>query len=144
MAITSFSEENRFLSNFYPCKIEMDGIEYPSVENAYQAAKTLNVAEREEISQLTAGQAKRRGCKVSLRANWETIKIWIMVDLIRQKFNIPGLKEKLLATGDAELIEGNDWGDRYWGQCDGEGENMLGKMLMKIRSEIIQESPKEC
>ena len=136
MAITSFSEENRFLSNFYTCTIEMEGITYPSVENAYQAAKTLNVAERKEIALLRAGQAKRRGCTVLLRDDWESIKLGIMEDLIRQKFNIQELREQLLATSDAELIEGNDWGDRYWGMCDGEGQNMLGKILMKIRSEI--------
>jgi len=136
MAITSFSEENRFLSNFYPCVVEMEGIEYPSVEHAYQAAKTLNVAEREEIVLLTAGQAKRRGYRVTLRADWESIKLGIMEDLVRQKFNKEILREKLLATGDAELIEGNDWGDKFWGVCNGEGENWLGRILMKIRSEI--------
>lgn len=135
-AIASFSEENRFLSNFYLCEIRADGITYFSVENAYQAAKTMNIAEREEIARMTPGQAKRRGSKVLLRDNWESIKLVIMEDLIRQKFNIPELKEKLLATGDAELIEGNDWCDRYWGMCEGEGQNMLGKILMKIRSEL--------
>jgi hypothetical protein len=135
MAITSFSEENRFLSNFYPCTIEIEGIEYPSVEHAYQAAKTLNIAEREEIALLTAGQAKRRGYRVTLRDDWESIKLRIMEDLIRQKFNERVLREKLKATGDAELIEGNDWEDKFWGVCDGEGENWLGKILMKVRSE---------
>lgn len=136
MAITSFSEENRFLSNFYFCKIEMEGIVYLSVENAYQAAKTLDIAEREELARMTPGQAKRRGSKVSLRADWEAIKLGIMENPIRQKFNMPELREKILATGSAELIEGNDWCDRYWGMCEGEGLNMLGKILMKIRSDL--------
>jgi len=136
MAITSFSEENRFLSNFWPCVVKIEGIEYPSVEHAYQAAKTLNVAEREEIALLTAGQAKRRGYRVLLRDDWESIKLGVMEDLVRQKFIDRVLREKLLATGDEELIEGNDWGDKFWGVCDGEGENWLGKILMKVRSEV--------
>jgi hypothetical protein len=135
-AITSFSEENRFLSNFYPCRVEMEGIVYLSVENAYQAAKTMNVSEREEIARMTPGQAKRTGSCVSLRPDWESIKLVIMEDLIRQKFNIPDLRDKLLATGDSELIEGNNWCDHYWGMCEGEGQNMLGKILMKIRSDL--------
>jgi hypothetical protein len=141
MVIDSFSEENRFLSNFHPCEIEIDGMVYHSVENAYQATKTLNVVERKEISQMTPGQAKRKGSKVLLRDGWESIKLGIMEDLIRQKFNIPDLKEKLILTGDAELIEGNDWGDRYWGMCEGEGQNVLGKILMKIRTEMNPNIP---
>jgi hypothetical protein len=137
MAITSFSEENRFLSNFYPCMVKMEGIEYPSVEHAYQAAKTLNVAEREEIALLTAGQAKRRGSRILPRVGWELMKVRIMEDLVRQKFNDRVLREMLLATGDAELTEGNDWGDKFWGVCDGEGENWLGRILMQIRSERL-------
>jgi len=136
MAITRFTEENSFLSNFYFCKIEMEGIGYLSVENAYQAAKTLDVDERRAMSLMSPGQSKRRGSKVALREDWESIKMGIMEDLIRQKFQNAELREKLLATGDAELIEGNNWCDRFWGMCDGEGENHLGKILMKIRSEI--------
>ena len=138
MAITSFTGENRFLSNFYPCMVRMEGIEYPSVEHAYQAAKTLNVAEREEIVSLTAGQAKRRGYRVTLRADWESIKLGIMEDLVRQKFNDRILRDMLLAT-EGDLIEGNDWGDKFWGVCDGEGENWLGKILMKVRSEKLSQ-----
>ena len=63
-------------------------------------------------------------------------KLGITEDVIRQKFNNPELKEKLIATGDAELIEGNPWGDTFWGVCEGKGENHLGKILMKIRSEL--------
>lgn len=86
---------------------------------------------------LTAGQAKRRGYRVKLRDDWELVKLGIMEDLVRQKFNEKTLGDMLLATGDAELVEGNDWGDKFWGVCDGEGQNMLGKILMKVRSEKL-------
>lgn len=59
-----------------------------------------------------------------------------MLDLQRQKYTVPYLREKLLATGDAELVEGNTWGDRFWGVCNGVGQNWLGRLLMQVRDEI--------
>jgi len=57
--------------------------------------------------------------------------------MLRLKFTKhESLKEKLLATGDEELVEGNDWNDRVWGKVDGVGENHLGRLLMKIRAEL--------
>jgi predicted NAD-dependent protein-ADP-ribosyltransferase YbiA (DUF1768 family) len=58
-----------------------------------------------------------------------------MLNLLRQKFQNPELREKLLCTGKLELIEGNYWGDTYWGVCRGVGENRLGKLLMLVREE---------
>jgi ribA/ribD-fused uncharacterized protein len=90
-------------------------------------------------SALTPGKAKRLGRKVTLRANWELIKIDVMLDLVRQKFQDPDLAWMLINTGDAELIEGNHWGDKFWGVCNGEGENHLGKILMQVRDEILKD-----
>lgn len=70
-----------------------------------------------------------------MRADWEAIKFATMEGLLRRKFRHADLRAMLVATGDAELIEGNTWGDRVWGVCGGTGENRLGKMLMQIRSE---------
>lgn len=134
--ITSFSGEYEFLSNFYPAEIFWDGGVYPSVEHAYQAVKTLNPIERIAIGRAsTPGKAKRLGQKCTLRRDWEEIKLLSMELFVRQKFNLwyPHLQEKLLSTGTAELIEGNTWGDTYWGVCNGEGQNNLGKILMEIR-----------
>jgi hypothetical protein len=136
MIISSFSDEFRFLSNFYPCRIKYEAIVYPSVENAYQAAKSLNLQERIEISKLSAGKAKRRGSKLQLRVGWSDIKLRIMEDLLREKFGQRDLKALLLATGNSEIIEGNTWGDTYWGVCNGVGENKLGQLIMRIRSEL--------
>ena len=67
-----------------------------------------------------------------------------MLDVVRAKFDQhPDLAQKLLATGDEELVEGNDWGDIYWGVYKGRGNNMLGKILMRVRAELREESPDE-
>lgn len=140
MTITRFREENFFLSNFYPVQIKMDGIVYPTLEHAYQAAKTLDKDERLTILYAsTPGKAKRLGKELTLRKDWAVIKITVMERLLRQKFFKPELRKMLLATGDQEIIEGNDWGDTFWGISGGFGRNILGKLLMEIREEARDE-----
>ena len=136
--IILFKDDNGFLSNFYPCKINLDGIDYPSVEHAFQAAKTHEYNVRLAISRLsTPGKAKRFGRAIKLREDWEDIKLGMMAALVKQKFySYPELAERLLKTGDAELVEGNWWGDTYWGVCQGKRENNLGKILMLVREEL--------
>lgn len=133
--ILSFRDEYFFLSNFYPVEIKLDGIVYPNAETAFQAQKTLDVEERRKFSMLkNPVQAKRLGRKVKLRDDWEEVKLDIMTEVVSQKFlQHPHLIEMLLQTGDEELVEGNKWGDRFWGVCKGKGKNHLGKILMKIR-----------
>ncbi len=136
-SITKFNEYYRFLSNFWPVKITIDDVDYPTVEHAFQAMKTLSKLERSIISSLsTPGQAKRYGRTVPLRPQWEEMKVGIMLCLLRQKFHDPVLQKKLLDTGAVELIEGNNWGDTFWGVCNGAGGNVLGVLLMKVRKEI--------
>lgn len=143
-AITRFSGEYEFLSNFYPCTIVHQGITYRSVEAAYQASKTLNLRTRQTFSSMTASQAKQAGKKLMLRPDWEQVKVRVMESLLWQKFSPDGafamytkLGLKLIATDPAELIEGNTWGDCFWGRVDGQGRNELGKILMNIRNIII-------
>lgn len=140
MAITSFRGEFAFLSNFSPCKVIFDGKEYQTTEAAYQAAKTFDEKEREQIRLAkTPGETKKLGKKVKLRSDWEEVKLQVMEDLLRQKFNQPKFADKLLDTMDEELVEGNYWSDVFYGQCPlGVGLNHLGKLLMKIRSELQQ------
>ena len=134
--IVQFNGEYVFLSNFYPSPIVVDGIKYPTVEHAFQAAKSLIRQERHAIAQArSSGQAKRMGRKLNIRPDWGEVKVDIMLKLVRLKFAQPDLKAQLLATGDAELIEGNTWNDTFWGVCQGEGQNQLGKILMKVREE---------
>lgn len=135
MKITSFKEEYAFLSNFYPITIPFEGVLYPSVENAFQAAKSIDPEHRALCSASTPGQSKRIGRRVTLIENWENTKLGLMKSLVRRKFYNPDLAALLIATGNIELIEGNTWGDQFWGVCDGIGENHLGKILMEIRDE---------
>ena len=132
--IDSFSGEYRFLSNFYPCVIEFEDLTYDSVEAAYQAAKAFDLALRHRFVGLSAAEAKKVGKHLHLRSGWNGIKVDIMWGLIQKKF-APGtaLAAQLLATGSAQLIEGNHWNDTFWGMCNGVGENWLGKLLMKQR-----------
>lgn len=137
--IKAFEGPYRFLSNFYPSDVELDGDIYPTVEHAFQAAKTQNRAQRERVRLCsTPGLAKKAGRVVTLRPEWEEVKIAVMFFLLLRKFE-PGsiLAERLLATGDAYLEEGNWWGDRFWGVCDGEGSNWLGICLMGIRQSLV-------
>ena len=141
--ILYFKEENAFLSNFYESSITLEGINYPTVEHAFQAAKSLGADVRHKIaSATTPGGAKSLGRQVCLRPDWEQIKDSVMLECVREKFKNPELRAKLLSTEDEELVEGNWWHDNYWGSCHCpkclhiEGKNKLGKILMQVREEI--------
>lgn len=137
MRIDSFSGPYRWLSNFHPSDVVLDGVTFPTVEYAFQAAKTLDPRMRRVIAAApTPGQAKKLGRQVSLRVDWETTKQEVMLELLRQKFGREELKDLLLATGEDELVEGNWRGDRYWGVCAGHGANHLGRLLMQVRTEL--------
>lgn len=139
--IAAFNGEFRWLSNFWPVFITCaDGITYPSSEHAYMASKTLDMGIRREVATLkTAGDAKRFGRKIKLRADWEQVKRNEMLSVLRLKFQDPLLRIKLINTGDARLVECNTWGDTYWGVCNGQGQNVLGQLLMLVRDEIRTE-----
>jgi N-glycosidase YbiA len=139
--ITDFSGPNGFLSNFSPSPIMADGHSYPTVEHAFQAAKTRDKLWRETIRLApTPNDAKKLGRKCPIREDWDEIKIDVMEHLLRLKFRAPALRARLLETGDEFLIEGNTWGDRYWGAqllvTGWEGQNHLGLLLMKLREEF--------
>ena len=144
--ITLFDgKEYEFLSNFYPCSIEYEGLVYPTTEHAFQAAKTHDKIKRELIANCaTPGDAKRMGRKVELRGDWEEVKDSVMLKVLRIKFKDEKLRGKLLATGNAMLIEDTRWHDNWWGvcnceKCPGVGKNMLGTLLMQVRQEIRNE-----
>lgn len=136
-----------WLSNFYQRAIVYEGEEWKTNEHAYQAAKTHNVAHRRRIRlSASPGHAKMLGQTpafemhgAALRPDWETIKYDVMIDLLRLKFAHPDLRDKLLATGDAKLVEGNTWNDRVWGVCGGAGANNLGRSIMLVRAEARAE-----
>lgn len=141
--IVLFEKEYAWLSNFFPAIVTYDGMTYPTVEHAFQAAKTLDMEKRKEIAAaITPGRAKRMGRQVELRSDWEKIKVNVMAELLKEKFKHKDLREKLLATENAYLEEGNYWHDNFWGNCDGNGANWLGILLMQER-ERIRESGDE-
>jgi len=143
-AITSFSGEFRFLSNFWICPILYDGLEFGSTEHAYQAAKTASRMYREMIRDAkTPGEAKRMGKRVPLIPGFHTdgTALSVMEALVTQKFvRHKVLRELLLRTGERQLVEGNDWGDKTWGAVlfgkEWRGDNHLGIILMLVRERL--------
>jgi len=137
-SITSFKKEFEFLNNFYPAPFTWDNEVWPTVEHAYQAAKTTSDYNRRKIKGAkTPGIAKYTGKCITLREDWEEVKVLIMTELVWEKFDQDdGLRKRLLDTGSAELVEGNYWHDNFWGDCfckkctDIEGKNMLGCILV--------------
>ena len=128
-----------FLSNFYDCKVTYDGITYRNSEAAFQAQKTKTKHERLRFAHLPPQKAKSMGRGVELREDWEEVKDQIMYEVVKAKFQQnPDLKQKLLDTGDAEIVEGNHHKDWYWGVDMGtmQGYNKLGKICEKVREEL--------
>ena len=136
--IDLFRGENSFLSNMFDSPVTVRGETYPTAEHAFQAAKFADKAKRDAIAAAKSpAEAKKLGRQSGMRSDWNEKRILVMEEILRAKFEQnPDLMQKLVATGDAELIEGNTWGDKFWGQVNGEGENNLGKILMKLREEF--------
>lgn len=166
--IEQFTGQYRFLSNFHVepgFQFSAFGRLVPTVEHAYQAAKAVKTEDRRYILGVpTARAAKRAGRRIARRDDWEKVKVTVMGELLRRKFSDPALRTKLLNTGEELLIEGNDWGDRFWGaeyvstenlEWTGDwlpwwprdaqpanykrlwlGANTLGTLLMALRGEL--------
>lgn len=157
-AVLGFDGDTRFLSNFAASPVDMYGISFPTVEHAFAAAKLdpngdahPRARVMDEMRRIAAakspGEAKRLGRRRQLdgrpfmRPDWDEVKETLVLEMLRRKFSDPVLRDKLLATGDAHLIELNDWNDRIWGMvrdADGQmrGRNMLGEMLMHVRGQM--------
>ena len=135
--IDSFRNEYSFLSNYSCSPFCIDTVLFPTMEHYFQASKASNQEDYLRIAYApTPGDAKRLGRRIQLRPDWEEVKDNVMLIGLRKKFADPELRDLLLATGDEELVEGNYWGDTYWGVCNGIGQNKLGKLLMQVREEI--------
>ncbi|HUY49631.1 MAG TPA: GTP cyclohydrolase II RibA [Streptosporangiaceae bacterium] len=138
--IDRFTGPWEFLSNYYPAAVRLDGAWYPAVENAYQAAKTRDPEVRERIAAADPDEAKRLG-RLSLdQPGWEEMKVAVMRGLAEQKFRDERMRRLLLSTGTAELVEGNDWGDDFWGMCGGRGQNFMGLILMAVRAWAVRDA----
>ena len=142
MTIKEFKGKYRFLSNFSNSPIKINNVEYKTVEHWFQSQKSNNIDEQISIREAnTPAEAKSLGRRCHIRKDWQEIKLKIMEEGVRAKFTQnPELKRLLIETGENELQEGNRWGDSFWGidLKKNEGLNRLGKILMKIRTEIIK------
>jgi ribA/ribD-fused uncharacterized protein len=131
-------------SNFetIPGGLAFEGLTYPTLEHAFQAAKTLDPGERVRVARCsTPGAAKRLGRHVTLRDDWDERRLAIMAELLALKWGPEPFRSQLLATGADFLIEWNTWHDIYWGLCScarhhGTGRNHLGRLLMELRDQL--------
>lgn len=140
--LTFTTPEHRWLSNMTYVNIQYDGVIYPSTENFYQAMKYKEKTVRKHISKLRPHEAKKFSKENSMTSQvFEEKKLQIMEYAQKQKYSQEPFKSKLLATGDVLLEEGNWWGDKFWGVDikTRQGENHLGKIIMKIRDQLKQE-----
>ncbi|MCM1322877.1 MAG: NADAR family protein [Acetobacter sp.] len=140
--ISDFRGKYAILSNFGETHFEFGGVVWTSSEAAFQASKTKDLMKQIEISRMTPAEAKRVGRHLELRPDWEQVKDTVMLAVVFEKFSQDKQAQAaLLSTGDAYLEEGNTWGDKYWGVCNGVGLNKLGKILMQVREEIRASQP---
>ena len=138
MPVNNFVDEYRFLSNFWISPFTYEGLRFRTVEHAYQAAKCVKEADIALIQMtMSPGIVKRISRTVEMRPDWDELRLDFMEEFVRAKFQQhPDLMAKLKRISGL-IEEGNHWGDTFWGVDlkTGKGENHLGKILMKIRSE---------
>jgi len=143
--INDFDNEFFFLSNFTYSPFVVSSIKWDTVEHYFQAMKTTDLDLREKIKKVGHPRfAKKFGKILKLRNDWEDIKYGIMKQAVGYKFTQnQKYREMLIDTHPAKLIEGNSWHDNIWGDCycvrckNIEGKNLLGKILMDVRSELM-------
>ncbi|WXW92709.1 hypothetical protein SEA_ENYGMA_262 [Streptomyces phage Enygma] len=142
--IIQFVGDHYFLSNFYSAPVKLGNLTFKTNEAAFQAAKykVMKGTQQEQYAYIAAilqcgtpGETKKLGKRVDIDLDkWEQIKVRCMREIVRAKFDQnEELKIKLMATGAGLLVEGNDWGDTFWGRCNGKGGNVLGSILMELR-----------
>lgn len=134
------STEYGEFSNFARFPIKLRGKKWPTSEHYFQAMKHSSISDRDEIRKAkTPSEASRQGRdrKKKLRRDWESVKVQIMREVIKAKFTqYPDICELLVSTDEAILIEHTD-NDNYWGDGgDGKGRNMLGRLIMELRTEL--------
>ena len=145
--IKEFRGKYSFLSNFYSAKVAYRGITYDNNESAFQAQKCPNEVQKKQFCGITPNIAKRKGRDVHCNiAEWNSKRDSVMFDIVFLKFlQNKHLLERLLDTGDAILIEGNTWGDRYWGVVGNTSRNKLGEILMEVRWKLrYDKAPEDC
>ncbi len=133
-------DDHGFLSNFHASPFVLRGKQWATVEHCFQAAKFIGTEHEEKIRKLASPMTAARtgrSRKLPLRKDWQSAKDNVMHDAVRAKFaQNPDLLAKLLATGEARLVE-HTRNDDYWADGgDGSGRNRLGQILMMVRREL--------
>lgn len=145
--ISSFTGEYAFLSNLYPAPISYMGLTYANNEAAFQAQKTFCVGEQMQFSIFrlqSPAEAKKLGRRLSLRPDWNRVKIPIMYEICLCKFmQNPKLRQALLDTGNSYLVHDCPWSDYFWDRVNGRGKNHFGQILMDIRAKLRWEAETE-
>lgn len=136
--IKGFTGEYEFLSNAYPCTVEYKGLKYTNAEAAFQASRCFDENAKKKFTKLSASKAREKGRKVtSIDPAFVVYEVDIMYDVLSHKFKQnEDLKNKLLATGDAKLINESVFRDTLYGVHDGVGDNMLGNLLEELRDDL--------
>ena len=129
-------------SNFYPAIIEINGRQYATVEHYFQACKAQNHKSHEQIRRaVSAARAKQLGRQVELRRDWEQVKIEVMRQALLAKFTqYEDLRQLLLSTGDRVIHEDSPT-DAVWGWMGGRGQDLLGKLMMQVRTALKKGQP---
>jgi ribA/ribD-fused uncharacterized protein len=129
-------------SNFFRASIRLKGKMWPTSEHYFQTQKFAGTKQEEEVRKANSPSLAARlgrSRKLPLRREWESVKVAIMREAVLSKFTQhDDLRELLLGTGDAKLVEHTE-NDDYWGDGgDGSGKNMLGIILMEVRERLRQ------
>lgn len=135
--IRGFFDNYRFLSNFHVSPCYYNGNCYMSTEHAFMAQKATNKEDHVYVASATTPQeARKRGKTILLRPDWDDIRIEVMYQVNLSKYQDPLMRRRLQMTGNRYLEETNWWNDKFWGVCNGVGENNLGKVLMRVRETL--------
>ena len=153
--VPKFEGEFFFLSNFYEAPFSWRGNEFRTAEHAFQAAKAYHIPDstidvmgaywNKVVEAPDPAKAKYAGRSVNIDVkSWDAQKVQYMREIIHAKFyDVPGLAGQLVNTGVMLLVEGNTWGDKFWGRCEGKGLNTLGTILMEERGYWLHGQIKE-
>ena len=156
--ITAFFGKGSPLSNFYPCKVNVQSKEYTSVEKAFQCMKAEECEDTQTLNAMLKTEdpveIKRLGKRITNNDKWQAVSKDIMFAACLSKFtdNIDA-RNHLLGTGNTLIAEASP--DQYWGTGvhlskvnslnvnNWSGDNVLGQILMKVRDELHKMSSQE-
>ena len=135
-SITAFTGGYDFLSNSFPCSVEIDGLKFNSAEAAFWAQRVKDVNARRKCARLNPNKAREKAMNAVPIDDWDELKEDIMKKILKIKFSNPDLKKKLKDTKKLKLLNNTTYRDEYWGIHLGKGKNKLGVLLMELRDEL--------